>query len=126
MRNSCPPILVFALAMSVISSPDGLAQDDGCEASVQATVGTEVQGDVKMLSFDVEVSTSESCAEIEYDLILDELLPNGQTKKERIARSVKLNDGAYDEIVKHEIQASLQLSGHAARIVSCKRCAIMP
>jgi len=126
MRMSCPPILAFALAVSVISPPDGLAQDNGCEASVQATVDAEEQGDVKMLTFDVEVATPESCAQIEYDLILDELLPNGQTKKERLPRLVKLDDGGYDEIVKHEIQASLELRSYLAKVVSCQRCSVMP
>ena len=91
-----------------------------------ATLDTDEQGDIQMLSFHCEVSTTENCAKIEYDLILDELLPNGQTKKERLPRLVDLSDGAYEEIVQHKIPASLQLSSYVAKIVSCQRCSIMP
>lgn len=126
MRKSCLPLLGFAVVLSLVSSPSGLAQDGGCEASVQATLDTDEEGNLQTLSFHCEVSTTENCAKIEYDLILDELLPNGQTKKERLPRLVKLNDGAYEEIVKHQIPASVELSNYEAKIVSCVRCSIMP
>ena len=116
----------FVVALSLVSSPGGLAQEGGCEASVRATLDTDEEGELKTLQFDVEVSTSESCANIEYDLILDELLPNGQTKSERLPRLVKLNDSGFTEIVRHQIPSSVELSSYEAKIVSCQRCSIMP
>lgn len=124
MRKICLSALGFAVALSLFASP--AAAQDGCEAFVQATLETNEQGETTMLEFDVEVSTSEDCAKIEYDLVLNELLPNGQTKMERIPRLVTLSDGGYDEVVEHKISSALQLLSHEAKVVSCQICTIMP
>ena len=115
----------FVLVVSLLAAPSLLSQED-CTAYVNATLERSEQGEITQLEFDVEVSTSENCARIEYDIILDELLPNGQTKKERIPRFVKLNDGGYDEVVEHKIASSIQLLSHEAKIVSCQKCTLMP
>ncbi len=125
MNNTRTPALFLVLVLGLLAAPAALSQED-CEAFVDATLDTNEEGEVTHLQFSVEVSTSESCAHIEYDLILEELLPNGQTKKERIPRFVKLNDGSLNEMVRHEIQSSLQLLNHEAKVVSCQKCDIMP
>jgi hypothetical protein len=126
MRKTCIALLGLAAALSLVSSPRILAQDGDCTASAEATLDTDEEGNIQMLSFHVEVSTSENCAKIEYDLVLDELMPDGQTKKERLPRQVDHSDGSYEEIVQHKIPASFQLSSYQAKIVSCQRCSIMP
>ena len=127
LRSYRSTILVLAgLLLAGLLSTTGLAQDGDCDAFAEATLDTSRQGEVTKLQFSVEVSTSESCAQIEYDLILEELLPNGHTKKERIPRFVKLNDGWLTEIVDHEIPTSLELLNHEAKVVSCQKCSIMP
>jgi len=110
----------------LLASASGFAQESNCDAFAQATLDTHEQGEVKHLQFSVEVSTSESCAKIDYDLVLDVLLPNGQTKKERLPRVVKLDDGNLSEIVRHEIPASFELRSYEAKIVSCVKCALAP
>ena len=125
MNKFRKPALFLVLVLGLLAAPAALAQED-CEAYVNASLETNEQGEVTHLQFSVEVSTSESCARIEYDLILEELLPNGQTKKERIPRFVKLNDGSLNEMVRHEMQSSLQLMNHEAKVVSCQKCSVMP
>jgi hypothetical protein len=125
MNKFRTPAVLFVLVVGLFAAPTVLSQED-CEAYVNASLETNEQGEVTHLQFSVEVSTSESCARIEYDLILEELLPNGQTKKERIPRFVKLNDGDLNEMVRHEISSSLQLLNHEAKVVSCQKCSIMP
>ena len=113
-------------AVLLLASAVGFAEESDCDAFAQATLDTNEQAEVTRLEFTVEVSTSESCAKIEYDLVLDVLLPNGQTKKERLPRVVKLDDGNLSEIVRHEIPASFELRSYEAKIVSCVKCALAP
>ena len=110
----------------LLSSATGFAQESNCDAFAQATLETSEQDQTTHLQFSVEISTSESCAKIEYDLVLDELLPNGQTKKERLPRFVKLNDGSLSEMVRHQIPSSFELRSSEAKIVSCVKCEVMP
>jgi hypothetical protein len=118
-------ILAFC-GVLLLATAAGFAQESNCDAFAQATLDTDEQGGVKHLQFTVEVSTSENCAKIEYDLVIDELLPNGQTKKERLPRFVKLDDGSLTEMVRHEIPASFELRSYEAKVVSCVKCEIMP
>jgi len=110
----------------VLASTAGFAQESNCDAFAQATLDTNEQGEVQHLQFSVEVSTSESCAKIEHDLVIDVRLPNGQTKKERLPRFVKLNDGSLTEMVRHEIPSSFELRSYEAKVVSCVKCDLMP
>lgn len=110
----------------LLASVTGFAQESNCDAFAQATLETKEQDKVTELQFTVEVSSSESCAKIEYDLILDILLPNGQTKKERLPRSVKLDDGSLSEVVRHPIPSSFELRSYEAKVVSCVKCDVMP
>ena len=118
-------ILAFC-GVLLLATAAGFAQESNCDAFAQATLDTDEQGGVKHLQFTVEVSTSENCAKIEYDLVIDELLPNGQTKKERLPRFVKLDDGSLTEMVRHEIPASFELRSYEAKVVSCVKCDLMP
>lgn len=118
-------ILAF-FGVLLLASATGFAQESNCDAFAQVTLDTNEQGEVKHLQFTVEVSTSEGCAKIEYDLVLDVLLPNGQTKKERLPRFVKLNDGSLTEMVRHEIPSNFELRSYEAKVVSCVKCDIMP
>ena len=125
MKKIRTPALFLVLILGLFAAPAVMSQED-CDAFVDASLERNEQGEVTHLQFSVEVSTSESCAHIEYDLILEVLLPNGQTKKERIPRLVKLNDGSLNEMVRHEIQSSLRLLSHETKVVSCQKCDITP
>jgi hypothetical protein len=110
----------------LLVSAAGFAQESDCDAFAQATLETSEKDQMTHLQFSVEVSTSESCAKIEYDLVLDVLLPNGQTKKERLPRFVKLNDGSLTETVRHQMPSSFKLRSYEAKVVSCVKCEVMP
>ena len=98
-----------------------------CDASVEATLGTQEEGqNVVMLEFGVDVNVQTDCAHVEFDLIIEELMPNGQTKKIRIPRMVKLNDGSATMVVEHRMPSSHSLRSYEARIVQCQTCEIMP
>ncbi len=121
-------LMVFAAVATLCLwlSPDARAQED-CSADVSADLKYTQEGtDVTMYEFQVEVSTSEDCARIHYDLVIDEQLPNGQTKKVRKPRMVKLNDGSLSEVVEYRMSSELEMLGFEAKIVSCQRCTIMP
>ena len=110
----------------LLASAAGFAQESDCDAFAQATLETSEKDQTTHLQFSVELSTSESCAKIQYDLVLDVLLPNGQTKKERLPRFVKLNDGSLSEMVRHQIPSTFELRSYEAKVVSCSKCEVMP
>ena len=114
--------VLFAFVL-VASSPAN-AQDEGnCSADVSVTLDrSDPDRTVMRYKFKVEISTSESCAEIHYDLILDVQLPNGQVKKVRKPRIVKLNDSSLSELVRHEVPIDQKVTGHEARLVRCNTC----
>jgi hypothetical protein len=80
MNKIRTPFASAFFMLSLFAVPGVLSQQD-CDAYVNATLERSEQGEVTQLEFDVEVSTSENCARIEYDIILEEQLPNGQIKK---------------------------------------------
>ncbi|MDX1388603.1 MAG: hypothetical protein R3344_05410 [Acidobacteriota bacterium] len=120
-------MVVVALAtLCVMLAPSGRTQE-GCDADVEADLKYTHEGsDVDMYEFQVEVTVNEDCAQVHYDLVIEELLPNGQTKKVRKARFAKLNDGSFNEVVEHKMSADLEMLGFEAKIVSCEICTIMP
>ena len=120
-------LVVVALAtLCVMLSPDGRAQE-GCEAYVEADLKYTHEGmEVDMYEFQVDVRTDEDCARIHFDLVIEELLPNGHTKKIRKPGFAKLNDGSYSSVMKHRMSADFEMLGFEAKIVSCERCTIMP
>jgi hypothetical protein len=78
--------------------------------------------EVMRYQFRVEISTSESCAEIHYDLVLEIQIPNGQVKTVRKPRIVKLNDSSLEELVEHELSLDQTLLDQEARLVKCEVC----
>jgi hypothetical protein len=116
---------VFCIVL-LAASTTGFAQESDCDAYAQATLETREQDQTTHLQFSVEVTTSESCAKIEYDLVLEILLPNQQTKKERLPRLVKLNDGSLTETVRHEMPSTFKLLGYEAKVLRCVKCEVIP
>ncbi len=113
------------VAVAFIGAGSTIAEE--CDASAEATLGTQEEGlNVVMLEFGVEVDVQNDCAHVEFDLVVEELMPNGQTKKIRIPRTVKLNDGSSTMVVEHRMPSSHSLQSYEARIVQCQLCEIMP
>jgi len=80
----------------------------------------EQDGAVNHLQFAVSIRATEDCARIHYDLIIEELLPNGQTKRIRKPGFVKLNDGSEDELIEHETE--LKVLSYEVKLVGCNTC----
>jgi len=113
--------MAFTVALLCLAAPAVVS--DECTAEVSATL--EHQGDSR-LQFSVEVSTSESCARIEYDLVVEEQMPNGQAKRIRQTRFVKLDDGSLTELVEHRLAQGHRMLSYEARFVSCQGCDLDP
>jgi len=80
----------------------------------------EQDGAVTHLQFAVNIRVSEDCARIHYDLLIEELLPNGQTKRIRKPGFVKLDDGSEVELIEHDTE--LKVLSHEVKLVSCNTC----
>jgi hypothetical protein len=121
------------LALAVVGlvtltlGPAVIEAESDCTATVQVSLAHEDHGDdVKHYQFEASISTSEDCAQIEWDLVIEELMPSGQTKKVRIPRRVKLDDGSLDEMVRYNMPASFEMLSYEGKIVECLKCGIMP
>jgi len=68
------------------------------------------------------VTSKAACVSATYDLILVELLPNGQWKSVRKTRRLELPSGAATDLVVHVMASDLKLLEHEARIVECSPC----
>jgi hypothetical protein len=112
-------------ALSLVGSQAALARGD-CRADVSVDLMHEApSGDVTHYQFHVEIGTDESCAEIEYDLILEKQIPNGQTKRVRKPGLAKLKDGRYTAQVRYSMSSDMKLLDYEARIHSCRACDLM-
>lgn len=115
-------ISALMLVAGLVGIPAGLAQDE-CDASVDVDESlNNVSGDVRHLQFEARVHVDEDCAQVLYDVVVEELMPNGQTKNVRIPRTVKLNDGSLVEMVEHAMPADFDMLSYDGRIVECKPC----
>jgi len=94
-----------------------------CTAELEVELSHKDEGaTVSHLQFAVSVRVTEDCTKIHYDLIIEERLPNGQTKRIRKPRYLKISDGTETEIVEHETE--LQVLSYEAKLVSCETCYI--
>ena len=116
MKQSRKTIIALVAACFVVT---GAAANDEFDAEVSATL--DRQEDSK-LQFSVDVSTGESCAHIEYDLVVEVQLANAQTKRIRKPRQVKLNDGSLTEIVDHRLADGERMLSYEAKVVKCRTC----
>ena len=78
------------------------------------------------LEFRVDLTTPESCADVGYDLIVEELLPNGQWKSYRLRREIQARGGAGSQLVEHTMSPELKLLGHRVLLVECRLCESEP
>jgi hypothetical protein len=118
-RNSRLVICLLLLALAV---PVGSIADD-CSAEANARLErTDRDGDVTHLQFKVEVSTQADCGKILWDLVIEEQLPNGQTKRIRKPFVITLHDGSVESLVRHEMPGSHSMVSYEAKIVLCGPC----
>ena len=114
--------VLFAFVL-VAAAPAQAQDESDCSADVSVGLDrSDPDQTVMRYQFKVEISTSESCAEIHYDLIIDVELPNGQVKKVRKPRIVKLNDSSLSELVRLEVPIDQKVTGYETRLVRCNTC----
>jgi len=114
--------LALCVIVAFLLSPVAILADD-CDAEVSARLEhTEKGMNRTKLQFRVEISSRSDCAKILYDLIIEEQLPNGQTKKIRKPTVQTLSDGSVSSVQRHEMPASHDLVSYEAKIVSCQPC----
>ena len=110
-------LLLLALAVPVASIADE------CSAEAEARLEhSNRDGDITHLQFKVDVSTQADCGKILWDLVIEEQLPNGQTKKIRKPFVITLHNGSVQSSVRHEMPGSHSLVSYEAKIVSCGPC----
>jgi len=112
-----------AAAILVLAVPTAAFGDDECSAEL--SVALKRQENSK-LQFSVQVSTMERCATIEYDLVIEEQLANGQANRVRKPRLVNLDDGSLSEIVDHTLPHGHRMLSYEAKVVECKKCVLDP
>ena len=114
--------MVLCLLVSGLIVPAGILADD-CYADASARLEhTSHDGDVTHLQFKVEVSTQADCGKILYDLVIEEQLPNGQTKKIRKPNVITLHNDSIESLIRHQMPGSHELLSYEAKIVSCEPC----
>ena len=111
--------ILGAIVVILMLAPFTVLAEDDCSANVSASLDRQ---EGSSLQFEVEVSTSASCAHIEYDLIIKVQLSNGQLKHVRKPRVVKVNDGSLTEIVEHRLADGESMLSYEAKVVKCSKC----
>jgi len=113
-------IFMFLLLLAGQAAP---AAEQGCVAEITAELQDQQRTDEGIrLMFTVELTSDQECASATYDLILVELLPNGQWKSVRKSRQIELRDGKANDRVEHAMAPDLRLLEHDARVIECTRC----
>jgi hypothetical protein len=113
-------VLIFA---TCVAGQPSLAAAKNCDAEISAALQGQQEVDEGVrLEFVVELTSKEDCASATYDLILVELLPNGQWKSVRKTRRIELKAGTASDLVEHVMASDLKLLEHEARVVECARC----
>jgi hypothetical protein len=115
--------LAAVLAIVWMAGQPALAAPPECAAEITAELKSkgEVDDGIR-LEFDVHVISKEACASVTYDLILVELLPNGQWKSVRATHRLELRAGTATALVQHVMASDLRLLEHEARVVECSPC----
>jgi hypothetical protein len=115
-------LAVLLLLIYLVGQP-ALAAAQECVVDITAELQDQQRTDEGIrLIFAVELTSDEVCASATYDLILVELLPNGQWKSVRKTRRVELRPGKASDLVEHLMASDLKLLEHQARVVDCTPC----
>ena len=108
-------------------APLAVAHDDFVESDCDADIEVELvdrseTDETIRLEYEVDMTSDAACAEVRYDLVVNELLPNGQWKSFRRSRSAALRNRSFSETVVHTMASDLKLLGHRVVLASCVRC----
>ena len=122
MASGCAISLLASICASFVPAV-AVPAEDACGAEVRVDLASQEEKDgVTLLRFDVELRAAAECSTLSYDLLIEEMLPNKQTKIIRIPREVELVDGSRSETIEHSMTTDLKMLGYEASPVAC-RCA---
>jgi hypothetical protein len=117
--------LAILLCVVSLAGQRSSADTQTCVAEITSALqGQQETDDGVRMEFVVDLTSKEECASATYDLILVELLPNGQWKSVRKTRRIELKAGVASDLVEHVMASDLKLLEHEARVVECARCKI--
>jgi len=114
-------VVICFLLLALLIPAASLADDCSAEAAARLE-HTSHDGDVTHLQFKVEVSTRADCGKILFDLVIEEQLPNGQTKKIRKPNVITLHSDSVESLIRHKMPGSHSMVSYEAKIVSCTPC----
>lgn len=130
MNQRTLPIVLLAAVFLAASSFAGAYEipESNCTASVKATLQQQENTDDggARLQFSVEVTSTEDCADVDYDLVIEEWMTNDQTHRIRIPGNVRVTGEPVSEIVEHHLLPGYKLMSHEARVALCRVCVIEP
>jgi len=115
-------IAIPLLALVCLSIAPGAAvpTDNECAAEVSVDLASQEENDgMILLRFAVELHAAAECSALSYDLLIEEMLPNKQTKIIRMPREVELEDGSRSETVEHSMTTDLKMLGYDVSLVAC-------
>jgi hypothetical protein len=94
-----------------------------CEVEIAAEIAArENSGAGETLEFEIVLTTGETCAEVEYDLVLEQDQPNRQIHRVRLSRSTRVRDGEDTQTIEHVSGPGYALMDYEVRPVSCSPC----
>ncbi len=116
-------ILLLAVVCLSIAPAQAVPTENKCAAEVSIELASQEERDgMTLLRFTVELHAAADCSTLSYDLLIEEMLPNKQTKIVRLPREVELEGGSRSETVEHSMTTDLTMLGYDASLVAC-RCA---
>jgi hypothetical protein len=114
--------VAMLIALCLLFTPFVFARDE-CSAEIHAELqGQDETDDRIRLRFEVDIAVATSCSTVDYDLILEVMLPDMQWKSIRKPRRVEIQDGLASEVVEHQMTADLKLMSHRVMLVGCDGC----
>jgi len=112
-------LLLFLVCLSIAPAL-ALPSESECVAEVSVDLASQEERDgMTLLRFAVELHAAPECSTLSYDLLIEEMLPNKQTKIIRMPRQVELEDGSRSETVEHSMTTDLKMLGYEASLVAC-------
>lgn len=119
LRKTVALLVLCPLLFSVL----GAKKVGDCDARVRATLeGRNKEGDRTKVEFSVEVTSETNCADVVYDVVVEQRTPDNLIHRVRIPRQARLSQGRFSEVVKHEVAPGHAYLSHKAKVVECWRC----
>ena len=115
------PALLCLLPFALTGVAHAAVPSETCGAELAAEMldRDEAEGQIRF-RFEVRIEANATCSALTYDFMVEEMLPNKQTKTVRKPRQVVLDGGMQTEEIEHSITDDLELLGYAVRLVDCE------